>query len=188
MTIGDRIAVLDDGRLQQVGTPMTCYHEPANRFVASFIGEPSMNLLDCEFDRTADAFTGAVEYPAGDRLATAATDAAGTRVTLGFRPEAPTLVGPDETDGSDAVPAFPGRVDVVEPVGERSFVYVTLDAGPQLTVAAPGGTPVRERATVRVRLPDDAAHLFDGETGEALVHPDWSEDSTVAGVTAGPES
>ncbi|PSP49423.1 sugar ABC transporter ATP-binding protein, partial [Halobacteriales archaeon QH_7_69_31] len=74
MTIGDRIAVLRDGRLQQVATPMTCYHEPANRFVASFIGEPSMNLLACTFDPDSSTFDGPIAYPATERLAAAAAD------------------------------------------------------------------------------------------------------------------
>ena len=168
MTIGDRIAVLRGGRLQQVATPMSCYHEPANRFVASFIGEPSMNLLDCTFDPGSSTFGGPIEYPATDRLAAAAADAGGGRVTLGFRPEAPAVAA----DAGDGAPGFSGRVDVVDPVGERSFVYVTLSAGPQVTVATPGGIPVGEGDRVRVSLPQDGVHLFDGEGGEALHHPD----------------
>jgi multiple sugar transport system ATP-binding protein len=204
MTIGDRIAVLDDGYVQQVGTPMTCYHEPANRFVASFIGEPSMNLLDCEFDRVASTFDGPVTYPASDELATAAADADGSGVTLGFRPEAPSLVDPtahESTGGegadvgeteADAVTTdvdgaltFPGQVDVVEPVGERSFVYVTLTDGPQMTIAVPGGTAVRERRSVGVHLPLDGVHLFDTATGQALHHPEWEGDESLVGVAAG---
>jgi multiple sugar transport system ATP-binding protein len=168
MTIGDRIAVLRDGRLQQVATPMTCYHEPANRFVASFIGEPSMNLLECTFDPDSSTFDGPIAYPATERLAAAAADAGGRRLTLGFRPEAPAVTD----DAGDGAPGFPGHVEVVEPVGERSFVYVTLSAGPQVTVATPGRIPVDEGDRVRVRLPQDGVHLFDGEGGEALHHPD----------------
>jgi multiple sugar transport system ATP-binding protein len=173
MTIGDRIAVLQDGRVQQLGRPMACYHEPANRFVASFIGEPSMNLLDCRVE-AAGRLEGAIRYPTDETLAGAASEAEGVDVTIGVRPEAPTLVGPD-WDGEE--PSFRGQVDVVEPVGERSFVYATLDAGPQLTVAAAGATPVRELSAVRVRIPRDGVHLFDGTTGEALHHPDWGEES-----------
>jgi multiple sugar transport system ATP-binding protein len=173
MTIGDRIAVLKDGRLQQLGRPMVCYHEPANRFVASFIGEPSMNLLDCRVDADG-TFEGAVSYPADDALAAAASEAGSDEVTIGVRPEAPTLVEPDR-DGEE--PSFPGQVEVVEPVGERSFVYVTLDAGPQLTVAVSGETPLRERSAVRVRIPRDGVHVFDATTGQALHHPDWGDDS-----------
>jgi len=175
MTIGDRIAVLEDGELQQLGRPMTCYHEPANRFVASFIGEPSMNLLDCRVDAAAGTFEGAVTYRTDETLAAAASEADGDEVTVGVRPEAPTLVEPGR-DGEE--PDFPGQVNVIEPVGERSFVYVTLDAGPQLTVAVPGEISVRERSAVRVRIPRDGVHVFDGTTGEALHHPDWGGDDS----------
>ena len=176
MTIGDRIAVLRDGRLQQLGTPMSCYHEPANRFVASFIGEPSMNLLNCRFERSSQSFEGEVTYPANDALASAAATADGGEVTLGVRPEVATLL---ENGHVESEPTFSGTVDVVEPVGERSFVYVTLEAGPQLIVAAAGGTPVRERETVRVVVPRDGVHLFDGASGAALHHPDRDENGRV---------
>ena len=188
MTIGDRIAVLNDGRVQQVGTPMACYHEPANRFVASFIGEPSMNLLDCTFDRAAGAFNGPITYPAGDELAAAAADAEEPEVTLGFRPEAPTVTDPtteQASTGRDGVPTFSGHVDVVEPVGERSFIYVTLESGPQVTIAIPGGTVIRDRTAVDVRLPRERIHLFDAATGRALHHPEWAQAGPLAGLTAG---
>lgn len=172
MTIGDRIAVLRDGHLQQLGRPMACYREPANRFVASFIGEPSMNLLECRVAAGDEALVGPVTYPIDDTLAAAAAEADGRDVTLGVRPEVPTLLGPEEDDSG---PSFPGRIDVVEPVGERSFVYVTLDDGPQLTVAVPGRPPAREGTPVRVQIPRDGVHIFDGQTGEALHHPAHSE-------------
>jgi len=182
MTIGDRIAVLRDGQLQQVDTPMSCYHEPANRFVASFIGEPSMNLLDCRLGLTETALTGTVDYPLDDRLAAAASEARERGVVLGFRPESPTLS--TATDGDDAAaPSFTGKVDVVEPIGERSFVYVTLASGPQVTVATPGRTPVRQGASVDVRIPPAGVHLFDAATGQALVHPDRDDQPDVAGIT-----
>jgi len=182
MTIGDRIAVLRDGTLQQVGTPMDCYREPTNRFVASFIGEPSMNQLDCRVDPGGNEFTGPVTFPADDALMAAADATEGREVTLGVRPEVPALLEPDEE--TDA-PAFPGRVSVVEPVGERSFVYVDLDGGPQLIVAVPGEPAVRERSAVSVEIPQSGVHLFDGATGDALRHPDWQEtDPTVPSDTA----
>ena len=176
MTIGDRIAVLNDGRLQQIGTPMECYHEPANRFTAGFIGEPSMNILRLTVDSAENVFRGPVEYHATDALAAAAGAASSREVSLGIRPEAVALdaaTGP-ERDGADQV--FEGVVDVVEPVGERSFLYVTLDAGPEFTIAVPGQTPVGERERASVRIPPDAVHLFDTATGDALHHPDWNGD------------
>jgi multiple sugar transport system ATP-binding protein len=188
MTIGDRIAVLNDGRVQQVGTPMTCYHEPANRFVASFIGEPSMNLLECEFDRTAGAFDGPIRYPADGELAAAAADAEEPAVTLGFRPEAPTVADPtaeQAPSSEEGVPTFSGQVDVIEPVGERSFVYVTIESGPQVTIAVPGGTAIQDGTTVDIRLPRDSIHLFDGATGLALHHPEWAQDGPLTSLTSG---
>ena len=85
-------------------------------------------------------------------------------------------------DADDGAPGFSGRVDVVEPVGERSFVYVTLSAGPQVTVATPGETPVGEGARVRVGLPQGGVHLFDGESGEALHHPDRGDSNDLTAV------
>jgi multiple sugar transport system ATP-binding protein len=176
MTMGDRIAVLRDGRLEQVAPPLTCYHEPATRFVASFIGEPSMNFLDTRFDPGRELFEGPPEYPATDTLAAAAREAQGRAITLGVRPEAVSVepVGRSRSQpaGDGAERAFPGRVDVVEPVGERAFLYLALDAGPTVTAAVPGGGTAREGTRVRVRLPPDRLHLFDAATGRALGHPD----------------
>jgi len=176
MTMGDRIAVLRGGRLRQVGTPMECYHEPADRFVAGFIGEPSMNFLACRFDPGSGVFRGAIEYPATDTLASAARSAAGNEVTLGVRPEA-VGVG----SGPDDAPAFEGRVNVVEPVGERSFLYVSLEAGSEMTIAVPSRTPAAEGDTVPVRIPPDDLHLFDAATETALSHPDRQDDDALLG-------
>jgi len=176
MTIGDRIAVLRDGQLQQLGAPMECYHEPANRFVASFIGEPSMNTFECRV--ATDVFDGQLTYPADGALARAAAAAETRAVTLGVRPEVPALF---VSDDDAAGPTFVGEVDVVEPVGERSFVYITLEAGPQLVVAAAGGATIEEQTTVHVEIPRTGVHLFDGTTGDALHHPDRNDgDATLA--------
>ena len=180
MTMGDRIAVLNGGRVQQVGTPLECYHEPANRFVAGFIGEPSMNFLELRRAAGADGFDGALSYPAVEPLTGAAREADGG-LSVGVRPEA-LAVEPD--DGGTDPTSFPGRVDVVEPVGERSFLYVTLDAGPELTVSVPGGTTTRGDRRVRVRIDPDRLHLFDAATGRALAHPDRRPDGvSLSGVT-----
>jgi multiple sugar transport system ATP-binding protein len=176
MTMGDRIAILEGGNLHQIGTPMECYYEPADRFVAGFIGEPSMNVLTCRFDPSAETFRGAVEYPATDGLARAARSATGREVTLGIRPEA-VEVGRDPGDA----PAFEGRIDVVEPVGERSFLYVSLESGPEMTIAVPERATAMEGETVPVRIPPTNLHLFDTATGEALRHPDRGADDALLG-------
>jgi multiple sugar transport system ATP-binding protein len=163
MTMGDRIAILDGGRLQQVATPLECYHRPANRFVAGFIGDPSMNFFDTrlEGDRlVGDGF----EYPL-------ATDIAGKldgeEFTLGIRPEDVEVV-----PGSDGVTEhdheFAADVVVVEPMGSENSVHLQFGEGASFVASVGGMQRVREGETVTVRLPEEAIHVFDVETGEAL--------------------
>ena len=167
MTMGDRIAILDDGELQQVGTPLQCYHQPANRFVAGFIGEPSMNFF--EMRREDDALVGDdFEY----RLSPETADAIGgvDRVTFGVRPEDVELVGSADGDHD-----FRTRVDVVEPMGNENNVYLTFGDGAsdgeasRTFVATVGGMQAIDAGqSVVARFPEEAIHLFDAETGEAL--------------------
>ena len=164
MTMGDRIAVLDGGELQQAGTPLECYHRPANRFVAGFIGEPSMNFFDATVrgDRlVADRF----EY--GLREA-AVNDVAGAEgVTLGIRPEDVEVTpGTEPADDNE----FATVVDVVEPMGNENAVYLGFGADPTDPFVATVGGMRRVEAGQRViaRFPPDAIHLFDATTGEAL--------------------
>ncbi|RBI59032.1 sugar ABC transporter ATP-binding protein [halophilic archaeon] len=185
MTMGDRIAILNDGKLQQVGTPIEAYHRPANRFVAGFIGEPSMNFFETTLE--GDTLVGEhFEYPLSSESRSALEGV--KRVTLGVRPEDVEIVpdGSDdpgrsdrESDGHD----FRTVVDVVEPMGNENNVYLRFatvrDEG--LTVE---GRATEERRTfvvtlggmrtveageeVVARIPEEAIHLFDAETGEAL--------------------
>ncbi|OYR51506.1 sugar ABC transporter ATP-binding protein [Halorubrum sp. Ea1] len=165
MTMGDRIAILDGGELQQIATPLECYHEPANRFVASFLGEPSMNFFDVTLD--GDRLVGEVfEYPIAEGVRSdlgAATD-----LVLGIRPEAVELV--DDSGAHE----FETTVDVVEPMGDENTVYLHFDpdADPEtaatLVATIDGFNRVSEGDAVIARIPEDAIHLFDRGTGEAL--------------------
>ncbi|RBI64463.1 sugar ABC transporter ATP-binding protein [halophilic archaeon] len=128
MTMGDRIAVLDDGELQQVGSPNQVYDHPANRFVASFIGSPSMNFVDVEVRAdegderlVATAGEDVLSYPLGDLAATLNLEA-GQRLELGVRPEDLVRV----RDGRDGDRVQSARVDVVEPMGSDNFLYAEV--------------------------------------------------------------
>ncbi|WP_424013603.1 ABC transporter ATP-binding protein [Halorubrum xinjiangense] len=165
MTMGDRIAILDGGELQQIATPLECYHEPANQFVASFLGEPSMNFFDVtlEGDRlVSDVF----EYPIDADVRADLGDA--TDLVFGIRPEAVELV--DEAGDHE----FETIVDVVEPMGDENTVYLHFDpdVDPEnastLVATIDGFNQVSEGNTVTARIPEDAIHLFDRSTGEAL--------------------
>ncbi|MFD1645655.1 ABC transporter ATP-binding protein [Haloarchaeobius litoreus] len=164
MTMGDRIAILDDGELQQVGTPLECYHRPANRFVADFIGDPSMNFFDVEVqgDRLlADEFA----YPVSSETLSAVDDR--TELTLGIRPEDIEL----RTEATGAHD-FETVVDVVEPTGDENNLYLTFDpdaAEPETFIATTGGMNRVEAGQPMVaHIPEDAIHLFDAATGEAV--------------------
>jgi len=160
MTMGDRIAILDAGELQQVGTPIECYHQPANQFVAGFIGEPSMNFLSVSLENgrfVGDQF----EYPISREFESDLGEAAG--LTMGIRPEDISLV---DTAGEQTLSMV---VDVVEPMGDQNVVYLTFSAedvgpaGSKDTVVATvdGMDSIETGRSVNVHIPEDAIQVFD---------------------------
>ncbi|WP_435364290.1 ABC transporter ATP-binding protein [Haloarchaeobius sp. DYHT-AS-18] len=164
MTMGDRIAILDDGILQQVGTPLECYHEPNNEFVADFIGEPSMNFFDVEVEGNrleAEKFS----YPVSQETLDAVGDA--TDITLGIRPEDIEIRSGVESDHD-----LETVVDVVEPTGDENNLYLTFDpeaANPDTFIVTIGGMQrVEAGQPVVAHIPEEAIHLFDANTGKAL--------------------
>jgi multiple sugar transport system ATP-binding protein len=157
MTIGDRLAVMRDGRVQQVGTPQECYFRPATRFVAGFLGDPSMNFLSVR--REGARLTGEVDWPLPAGFEDLPSDRA---LTLGVRPEAVELV--------DAADARRGTVRVVEPVGDGTYIHVDV-GGTTLTAAVEGDVRVSSGTTARVRLPPERLHVFDAD-GRTLVTAD----------------
>ncbi len=169
MTMGDRIAVLNDGKLQQVGTPLECYHRPANLFVAGFIGEPSMNTIRGTIDNdeiVTDEFT----YPISADLAAELEGV--SDVTLGIRPEDLEL----STEKPEDSRALSMIVDVVEPMGDENVVYLRFDSGDvgidddQLVLIATidGISDIADTETVWVRIPEEAVHVFSTESGRAI--------------------
>jgi multiple sugar transport system ATP-binding protein len=156
MTLGHRVAVLRDGKLQQVGPPRELYDRPENTFVAGFIGSPAMNL--CRVPIRADG-----TVPFGEEsveLANASTNGR-TSIVLGLRPESIAL----------AAEGLPARVEVVEEVGADAFVFCSAELGGAATrlVARTDARRVPERGdAVRLHALGDEAHVFDAETGERL--------------------
>jgi multiple sugar transport system ATP-binding protein len=171
MTMSNRLAVMDDGHVQQFADPMTCYGEPANRFVAGFIGSPSMNFFDGEVT-AAGVETEFFEVPFDPADFGVAE---GSRVTLGIRPEDVALAESTENLADPTAP-FAATIDVVEPVGDEVFVYLLLadgDGDDDLLMSAPPNpdlTDGAEGTRLDLRMDRAAIHLFDAETGEALLH------------------
>ena len=161
MTMGDRIAILNDGRLQQIDTPLECYHEPANQFVAGFLGEPAMNFFDVTLVNgtlRGDAF----EYPIGPEIQSAVGDT--TELVLGIRPEDIELAERAAGDHD-----FETVVDVVEPMGDENTVHLQFgESGASIIATVGGFTQVATEDSVVVRIPEDAIHVFDRASGEAL--------------------
>jgi multiple sugar transport system ATP-binding protein len=163
MTMGDKVAVLADGKLQQYATPPELYDKPINSFVAGFIGSPAMNLL--QLPRSSSGVTlGGVEIPLPRDVA----DAAGSRdrVTVGIRPEDWVL----ESTDADAGSVVKAVVDVVEELGSESYLYAHLadDTSTSIVVRGPGRVQVRFGDPIAVRPNPEALHVFDAETGQRL--------------------
>jgi multiple sugar transport system ATP-binding protein len=159
MTMGDRVAVMKDGYLQQVDSPLNLYDRPVNLFVAGFIGSPQMNLLE------GTAVDGKVQL-GGYRVPVdeAAARRMQGRVTVGVRPEAWRLVG--DSDGG-----FPVQVTVVEELGADGFVYGTTDVEgtpASIIIRIQGRDSVRKGDTLHVTTDPQHVHVFDTETGERL--------------------
>lgn len=161
MTMSDRIFVLNHGELQQADTPDAIYNEPINRFVADFIGSPSMNFYDVEF--TGSAFVSdAFRYEAPANVQETVADSLSDDVcTLGVRPEHITLV--KAGSGIDAT------VEVVEQAGSDNFVYLDLD-GAECRVRVPGDVRPSVGSTVGVEFDDDRIHVFDPKDGRNVLY------------------
>ncbi|MGQ3413399.1 ABC transporter ATP-binding protein [Natrinema sp. LN54] len=169
MTMGDRIAVLNDGRLQQVGEPLELYHEPANQFVAGFIGEPMMNFLSGH--RSEDGFAGDyLEYPFDERLEAAVGDV--DDLVLGIRPEAIDVRRAEDATTQLGEHEFSMTVTVAETHGNQNVVHLThadaTDEHDVLQAVTDGMHVVEPGDSVVVTLDPDSIHIFDGTSGDAL--------------------
>jgi multiple sugar transport system ATP-binding protein len=159
MTMGDRVAVMKDGLLQQVDTPLNLYDRPNNLFVAGFIGSPAMNLLRAK-PSDGGAKIGDYLVPV-DRAA--ASKMSGD-ITVGVRPEAWRIV--TEADGG-----LPVKVAVVEELGADAFLYGTseVEGTPnEVVVRMEARRDVQKGSTVHVTTDPEKVHVFDSTTGERL--------------------
>jgi multiple sugar transport system ATP-binding protein len=167
MTMGDRIAVLNRGELQQIGTPIECYDEPANRFVAGFIGSPSMNFFEVEQTSERTLEHGAFSYQISSQTADALSGESDA-LTLGIRPEDIEVV-PAESDYT-----FEAQVDVVEQLGDSTYAYVEL-AQNTYTVTMPRNRRLSSGDNIALRFPEEFVHVFDRDTGIAIKNASLEE-------------
>ena len=163
MTMANKIVVLNDGNVEQVGAPLDLYSTPSNVFVAGFIGSPAMNFLDgkivgIENERIEVELDGG--YRAVTRCRPDGAAAQGAPVTVGVRPEALNPDGAGDT-------TVPGKVYAVERLGGETYVYLNTPEGREVTVHAPGDKVIAMRDDVSIGFAADSCHLFD-ESGRAF--------------------
>ena len=163
LTLGDRIAILKEGVLQQIATPMELYERPANKFVAGFIGSPAMNFFEGTLTRTGAG--GMCTFRGKDlTIRVPCEPGLNDRVFLGIRPQHLEVVG-DAASGEGSLRA---EVGVVEPMGNEQIVYLTLPAGERAVAVAPVQPRITPGEKVSVRVRAEGLHVFDAQTGSRI--------------------
>jgi multiple sugar transport system ATP-binding protein len=193
MTLGDRVAVMRAGRLQQVDTPKKLYEDPVNLFVAGFIGSPAMNFFPAEL-KGSTLSTPFGEVPLPQRLHAQAQQGAGRRVIAGLRPETFEDAEVARRRGTSGGHEFEADVDLTESMGSEVYAYIrlegdTADSEELADLAADSGandvpgagtgqlvarlspeTEVKRGSRARFWLDTDKIHIFDPESGHSLAH------------------
>ncbi len=163
MTLADRIVVMHDGNIEQVGTPMELFLNPVNTFVASFLGAPPMNMVDAKI---ADGTDGPIAQVNGQSIPLAPIDSlrnsAGRDVTIGIRPEFVTV---DDGNNDGAVKV---GLDLVETLGSEALIHATLDEKPFVIRVDSLGRKGALEDVSGFRIDPKLIRVFDSETGRAL--------------------
>ena len=160
MTMADRIVVLNDGYIEQFGTPMQLYHHPQTKFVAGFIGQPNMNFLDAEVVSSTPENLEVVLPGGGDAWLPidGSSLSKGDRIEIGLRPDDLIL---------DPEGQLPVKIDVLERLGNTSITYGSLAGGARLCAALGGTATISEDGIVPLSFDPASAHAF-GSDGRAL--------------------
>ena len=153
MTMADRIVIMKDGHIQQIGTPDEVYHNPANAFVAQFVGAPSMNMIACSYQ------AGKIMFPSGQKVTLDRSKTESADALLGVRPDDLHMVEVD--------PIVEGTVSVREPLGPETLIYVDTGAG-EVVAKADGRRPPEVGQQVKLGAQPENLHLFDAKTGVVL--------------------
>ena len=168
MTLADRIVVMNDGRLQQVGTPKDVYYRPTNLFVADFIGSPSMNFFDVSLETDADGgrlVHKGFSYEVSDGFVEALQERTdSTDFVLGIRPESARFA-----EARDEGKTVSGTVEVVEVVGSDNFIYLDM-GGEEFRLRTTSAREPEIGSTVEITFDEADINLFDERSEEAVLH------------------
>ncbi len=157
MTLADRIVVMNDGRIEQIGTPMELFNDPANIFVAGFLGSPPMNMVNGVLTKNS-AKIGATEVKLNGALA----NHVGREVVVGIRPEHVTLKASAKTS------PLPITMDLVEPLGSEALLHARFGKQEMVFKAETKGDIAPLWNVDKVHVTTDLVKLFDAQTGQAL--------------------
>lgn len=163
MTMGDKIAILNEGVLQQTGSPDEIYFHPFNMFVAGFIGSPPINFFDCTLKSRSVLDAGEFTFSLSKDLVKAAENATSDTLVLGIRPQ-DILVFQDTKDKKNMIEA---QVDVIEPLGETSILDLKIGEYLVKAVVSPD-FKVKIGDKLRIIFPQEKVHIFDKKTEKTL--------------------
>jgi multiple sugar transport system ATP-binding protein len=169
MTLADRVVVMNKGKIEQIGAPNFLYHSPATRFVAGFIGSPSMNFIPCKLEAASEG----LQVRLSDKIALAVPAERGSRykshvgkpdLLFGIRPEHLTDAKPN---GEKNIGQFDAGLEVTEPMGNETMVFFSID-GTEVCGRVSPNAGARENTTMKMAVALDNMHLIDNTTGRVL--------------------
>ena len=164
MTLADRIVIMKDGHIEQVGTPMEVFNHPVNTFVASFIGSPPMNLIPATIQNGSIALDDQTSIPVPTRLKEHVSD--GLAVTVGIRPDDLTPIGHGIHESAEMAD-LSLTVELAELLGTETLIYTRL-AGHEVQGKMFDPRQLDEGETLPFRMMLDKLHLFDARTGRSV--------------------
>ncbi|HEY6860176.1 MAG TPA: sn-glycerol-3-phosphate ABC transporter ATP-binding protein UgpC [Pseudolabrys sp.] len=168
MTLADRVVVMNNGRIEQIGTPQELYHHPRTRFVAGFIGSPAMNFIPCRLEKNGAGLkvriSDTINLPVPSNKATRYQSSVGKQVILGLRPE---HITEPRQNGHEDGSSFSAMLDVVEPMGMETMVFFTVN-GTEICGRVEPSSVGNAGTTMRLQANMDHLHIIDAASGNVV--------------------
>lgn len=165
MTMGDRIVVLFNGEIQQIGSPSELYEHPDNKFVSEFIGTPTINMFEGKLKDNEIFLEIGVISLTPDQVSTIRTKNTSDKLFIGIRPEDVTM-----SPSSNVSETYSAKIDVLEPLGSITHVYLKTEGDSPVTTTVNGMFTAKRYEDVKLSFNRKMIHIFDGQTEKAILH------------------
>ena len=165
MTMGDRIVVLFNGEIQQIGSPSELYEHPDNKFVSEFIGTPTINMFEGKLKDNEIFLEIGVISLTPDQVSTIRTKSTSDKLFIGIRPEDVTM-----SPSSNVSETYSAKIDVLEPLGSITHVYLKTEGDSPVTTTVNGMFTAKRYEDVKLSFNRKMIHIFDGQTEKAILH------------------